>query len=70
MKKADFQTREKISHLFVSVVNLYPKKAVVKGNIPVISVDVISLTAASVRGICRKDSISLQFRLTRRVAGY
>lgn len=47
MKKTDFQTREKLAHLLVSVVSLYPNKAVVKGNIPVISVDALSLTVPS-----------------------
>lgn len=47
MRKADFQTREKLSHLLVSVVSLYPNKAIVKGNIPVISVDALSLTVPS-----------------------
>jgi hypothetical protein len=47
MKKADFPTREKLTRLLVSSVTLYPNKATVSGNIPVISVDALSLTDTS-----------------------
>jgi len=41
MVKADFATREKLVNLLVNSVTLYPKKAVVKGNIPVITTDAL-----------------------------
>ena len=42
MSKADFPTREKLVNLLVSSVTLHTHKAVVKGNIPVISGDALN----------------------------
>jgi site-specific DNA recombinase len=47
MRKADFSVREKLTRLLVTSVMLYPNKAVVSGNIPLISLDALSLTAPS-----------------------
>jgi len=42
MSKADFANREKLVNLLVNSVTLYPHKAVVKGNIPVIRGDALN----------------------------
>lgn len=42
MKKADFQTRERITNLLVNSVTLYPDKAIVKGNIPLDKFDALA----------------------------
>ncbi len=42
MAKADYCPRQKIGNLLVNSVSLYPHKVVVKGNIPIIHVDVLS----------------------------
>jgi site-specific DNA recombinase len=47
MRKADFATRDKLSHLLINSVMLTPDKAVIVGNIPLIKIDVLNLTAAS-----------------------
>ncbi len=39
--KADFSTREKLVNLLVNSVSLYPDRAVVQGNIPIIQGDVL-----------------------------
>jgi hypothetical protein len=43
--KADFATKEKLANLLINSVTLYPKKAVVEGNIPVIQTDVLNPSA-------------------------
>lgn len=47
MQKADFTIREKLTRLLVTSVMIYPEKAIVSGNIPLIKLDVLNLTAAS-----------------------
>ncbi len=42
MAKADFPTREKLANLLINSVTLYQNKAVVSGNIPVSSDDVLN----------------------------
>jgi site-specific DNA recombinase len=41
MANAEFATREKLVNLLINSVTIYPHKAVVKGNIPVITADVL-----------------------------
>ena len=41
VKKADFAAREKLSNLLVNSVTLYAKKAIVQGNIPLFTDDVL-----------------------------
>jgi site-specific DNA recombinase len=41
MANADFATREKLVNLLINSVTLYPQKAVVKGNIPLITTDAL-----------------------------
>jgi len=45
MAKANFATKEKLANLLINSVTLYPKKAVVEGNIPVIQTDVLNPSA-------------------------
>ena len=47
MRKADYLIREKLTRLLVTSVILHPEMAVVSGNIPLIRVDVLNLTASS-----------------------
>ena len=47
MAKADFPTREKLVNLLVNSVTLMTDKAIVKGNIPVTKMDVLTTTHTS-----------------------
>ena len=44
MAKSDFATREKLVNLLVNSVTLMTDKAIVSGNIPITSVDVLNTT--------------------------
>ena len=42
MANADFDTREKIANLLINSVDLHSDRAIIKGNIPVTQIDVLS----------------------------
>jgi hypothetical protein len=47
MAKANFETREKLVNSLVNSVTLMTEKAIVKGNIPITNLDVLTIPALS-----------------------
>jgi site-specific DNA recombinase len=57
MSKANFETKEKLAHLLVNSVTLYSSKAIVKGNIPITKLDVLSTADKTPRSFCISEKL-------------